>query len=268
MKKISPSSAKQIQIEVLVHLKKYCEENGIKYFLVFGTLLGAVRENGFIKWDYDIDVGMIRDDYEKFLEGYCDNESYEILRFNKNGYAGIIPKIAKKGTLRKPNWDKAGTEAFPIGIDIYPFDYVPGNPLSYFMFHFKHRILVLLHRIKKVQPAEWRGLYRNVAIKLLKILIKPINHSAIVDKYHSTCQQYVDNGHRKVRCLFVPWNKPVSKNDLANRDIIKFEGIEFYIPSGYDNWLKQAYGDYMIPPKADKQSVLIKKAEEEFTWMA
>ena len=65
MKKLTDKEVKQIELDILEYVHNFCEENGLKYIMNYGTLIGAVRHKGFIPWDDDIDIMMTRDEYEK-----------------------------------------------------------------------------------------------------------------------------------------------------------------------------------------------------------
>ena len=93
-----------VQLEIAKEISRVCDENGIKYFLTGGTLLGAVRHGGFIPWDDDLDIGMFRQDYEKFLEiaPVSLREQYKIIDWNSDqSYPHPMGKVIKKGTLYK-----------------------------------------------------------------------------------------------------------------------------------------------------------------------
>ena len=67
MKKLTDKEVKQIELDILEYVHNFCEENGLKYIMNYGTLIGAVRHKGFIPWDDDIDISMPRADYEKLI---------------------------------------------------------------------------------------------------------------------------------------------------------------------------------------------------------
>ena len=70
MKKLTDKEVKQIELDILEYVHNFCEENGLKYIMNYGTLIGAVRHKGFIPWDDDIDISMPRADYEKLLHHF------------------------------------------------------------------------------------------------------------------------------------------------------------------------------------------------------
>ena len=74
MKKLTDKEVKQIELDILEYVHNFCEENGLKYIMNYGTLIGAVRHKGFIPWDDDIDIVMPRPDYEKFLAYMQENQ--------------------------------------------------------------------------------------------------------------------------------------------------------------------------------------------------
>ena len=70
MKEISIEESKRIQLDILKLIHEYCYNNGLKYTLAYGSMLGAVRHKGFIPWDDDIDIAIMRSDYEKLISGF------------------------------------------------------------------------------------------------------------------------------------------------------------------------------------------------------
>ena len=120
----------KIQLNMLIEFDKICRRNNIKYILDAGTLLGAVRHKGFIPWDDDIDVRMLRDDYEKFCV-VANKELPETMFFqnykNDKGYPWMYSKIRMKGTKAvRIGQDRLNMEE-GIYMDIFPCDGVPDD---------------------------------------------------------------------------------------------------------------------------------------------
>ena len=84
MKELSLQEIKQVELEILKEFNSFCEENNIRYFLAFGTLLGAIRYKGFIPWDDDVDVLVPRDDYNRLLKQFQNNEKYCLYAFERD----------------------------------------------------------------------------------------------------------------------------------------------------------------------------------------
>ena len=90
------------QLEIAKDIKRVCEENGIRYHLAFGSLLGAVRHKGFIPWDDDMDFGMLREDYERFLEIAPKKlkDEFFLQTWHTDPYYPLaFAKVRKKGTV-------------------------------------------------------------------------------------------------------------------------------------------------------------------------
>ena len=83
----------EIEFDILCDIARFCRENGIRYFLCGGTLLGAIRHKGFIPWDDDVDIGMLRPDYERFLETYKSDHNELWWHGNKSGYFSPFAKL-------------------------------------------------------------------------------------------------------------------------------------------------------------------------------
>ena len=98
---ISADERKKISLDILKYVAEYCEKNDIKYFLAYGTLLGAVRHKGFIPWDDDIDLIMFRDDYNKFVSTFNKNDNnskFKVLSFEYKTYSLPYAKVTDTET--------------------------------------------------------------------------------------------------------------------------------------------------------------------------
>lgn len=121
---------KYAQLDLLIELDRICKKNGINYFLVGGTLIGAIRHNGFIPWDDDIDVGMLRADYEKF-EKACEKDlNPEYAKYDWHiDSASPLPflKLKIKGTHYREYFSKDSNMNDAIFIDIFPYELNTGK---------------------------------------------------------------------------------------------------------------------------------------------
>ena len=95
---VSNEEIKAIALQVLADVAEYCDRNGIRYFLVCGTALGAVRHDGFIPWDDDIDIGMPRPDYERFISEYKSEKYYLCSHKLNAGYPYAFDKVCDSDT--------------------------------------------------------------------------------------------------------------------------------------------------------------------------
>jgi lipopolysaccharide cholinephosphotransferase len=120
------------QLQVALHVRNLCERHGIRYFLVAGTLLGAVRHQGFIPWDDDLDIGMLREDYDRFIE-LAQNElpeDYFVQTYMSDPFMPLpYAKIRVNGTVLREVASRDCQWHSGIFIDIFPFDGVPANQM-------------------------------------------------------------------------------------------------------------------------------------------
>ena len=94
MRELTADETKKIELEILLHVDKFCRDNGIQYFLAYGTLIGAVRHKGFIPWDDDVDINMSRENYNWMIENYN--------RMNPGGRYKLISPFAKAKVPKPP----------------------------------------------------------------------------------------------------------------------------------------------------------------------
>ncbi len=99
MKELLSDELKRIQLDILRNVHKFCLEHNINYSLAYGTLLGAVRHKGFIPWDDDIDIMMLRNDYDRFIKEYPESDEYGLCCFEKDtNYPYSFAKVQDKKT--------------------------------------------------------------------------------------------------------------------------------------------------------------------------
>ena len=123
MKKIDIVEAKKMMLDILKTVAKFCDENNLRYFIFYGTYLGALRHKGYIPWDDDIDIAMPRPDYEKFMEIF-HAENLAVWTWRKdNKYLLPFAKVYDTRTEVHENADFG--ETFGVNIDIFPLDGLP-----------------------------------------------------------------------------------------------------------------------------------------------
>ena len=126
MDRLTIDEMKGIELELMDELDRICKEHGISYYLGYGSLLGAVRHGGFIPWDDDMDVIMLRVDYERLMEGFsewCSVDRYKLISYRDGESIFPFAKIVDTSTKVFENYtDKRYTNG--VWVDIFPLDYV------------------------------------------------------------------------------------------------------------------------------------------------
>ncbi len=239
-----------IMLEIVSVIDKICQKHQIEYWLDFGTLLGAVRHKGFIPWDDDLDIAVMRDDYYKLLEilkeelpedlflqtRYNDHSKWKFAKVRDN-YSTIIQKSELKKNVKYHQG---------IFVDIFPYDYCE-NPKT-----FARKKNILNRRFK-----SGKGIIRksgNFMAKMLStLLVKTVGFDRLRDYFLQTepkSTKYITRGidtystydSFKTEVIF-----PLKK--------IEFEGILFPVPNDFDQYLTIEFGDYMtIPKESERQT--------------
>lgn len=134
-----------MSVDIALEIKRICEKNNIPYFLIGGTLLGAVRHKGFIPWDDDLDIGFLRKDYDRFLE-VCKTELSEemfLQTWDTDEYYGLpFGKVMLKGTRFRESANGTAAAQSMIFVDIFPYDDMPENG-------FKLKVQFLIEEMSK-----------------------------------------------------------------------------------------------------------------------
>ncbi len=254
MREIGLDDVKKIEIEILNTLVTICEENHLRYFLTAGTLLGAVRHEGFIPWDDDIDVGMPRRDYEKLkliLHNRILDEKYQLLSYENHGTKYNFMKMVDVRTVL---YEKYMAEATGVWVDIFPID---GLPNSYFLTRLKCIKLEFWRRILNISIARsecGKTKYRKLVKGFLQPIVKLISVNYMCRKINSVFAKYDFDSSNYVGEVSegFSYKARIERKDY-DEDVVMFEGRRYIAPKGKDKLLTQIYGDYMTLPPEDKR---------------
>ena len=244
---------KKVQIEILKEFLEVCGKLKLRYYLLGGTLLGAVRHQGFIPWDDDIDVGMPRQDYEIFLkEGQKLLPEHLFIQSiqTEPEYLMCFGKIRNSNTTFVESSISKRKINHGVYIDIFPLDYCPGNPKERTRVNQKkrmydRRILIaflpfykqpLLSALKSVALFCRFPSVKRVLLKREQ-LYKSIPESDLIANYGGAW------GEKEI----------VPKDWYGEGTELTFEGIPVMAPKEYDKWLTQVYGNYMQLPPEEKR---------------
>ena len=261
---INDLEAKKLLCSNLDTLVKFFDEHGLRYCLSYGTLLGAVRHQGFIPWDDDVDVMMPRPDYNRFLDLTRQikvNANLDVLYFPETAqYFWPFAKIVNTDTmliekqLRNDlqHWLK---QYYGLYIDIFPIDGFPDN---------KDEQIRFFRRITSYMKGLQRSTYmaRRVPSKPMTMLLRVIYKASellgfryYLKKLTQLAQTYPYDKQDFVGSCFGSYGirEVVKKEYFVDSVDVSFEGRAYSAPIGYHEYLASIYGDYMKLPPEEKR---------------
>lgn len=256
---------REIQLGELQVLKKFaeiCENNGFKYFIAYGTLIGAVRHKGFIPWDDDVDVAMPRADYNKLVT-YCREHTSELAPFVLKHYSldknYIYPISRLCDTRYVIDYSDAADYGLGLFIDIYPYDgcgnSIDGAEKLYNKLNYIRACVTVAGNSHFIfsRTAFWR----NIVKFPLYCFSKICGLNNLLKKLDEKAQEYEYNDSNFLYCIV--WGggtdikHPTKKSFFDNIVYLEFEGCKFPAPAQFDEWLRNTYGDYMqLPPEEER----------------
>ncbi len=261
------------QLEVLAVIEQICNKHGLRYFADWGTLLGAVRHKGFIPWDDDIDICMLREDYDKFFAIAPKELPKEYLILDLNTDVEWLQLFARIVNSNIVSYDKKRLADFhgcpyAVGIDIFPLDELPENPQLESSFTDLFTAVYFPGRDYDVIPSDVEEIIpdledlcnikidrsKNVQNQLLKT-------AAMIGKaYQNSGSPFITNmAYHSLRKRFL------RKEWYREYVYLPFEQVQLPVPIDYDAVLTEMFGDYMTPVQySDHEYPFYKKQQESY----
>lgn len=255
MKKAGFQEIRTIQYEILKAAAEYCDANGITYFLTGGTLLGAVRHQGYIPWDDDIDIAVPRPDYERLLalNGGKLGKYYEVSAFENNpAHSRPFLRIVDNRTVYEHKY-YAEKYRSSLGIDVFPMDGAPENDREYQLYFKNMRRLTKQLALSQAAWFKSTNPFRAIAKTFAGIPARIRGREKI---YREIIQRVEEYPYEKSRRVGITTGVYLEKEVLLKEELfpvveLPFEGRMFHAPACYKKYLRQLYGDYMQLPKEE-----------------
>lgn len=234
-----------VELSILREFVRLCDTHGLRYYLAYGTLLGAVRHRGFIPWDDDIDVTMPRDDYDRFAE-ICTSDLRPGFRWQSYAtdrhYPHWFGKLIKTDTVLR----QAPSEHLPfqqsVYIDVFPLDGLADRPLEALV----QRVTVRICRLRLGVDVK-----RTPVKRLLVQLAGVFPRRSVISLIEAVICRYQAGTPRRWICVGGPYGH--RRQSFPSRwfgagATQAFEDLTVVGPAAWDEYLTQLYGDYMTPP--------------------
>ena len=246
-KKLDIKEIQKLQLDMLIYIDDICKKENIRYFLAFGSLLGAVREKGFIAWDDDIDLYFFKDDLEKLSRVIYkyknDSFFFQDMLHDKYCITPDVTRLCVNGTFAWP--DEYQNAKFHTGLylDLFPLYYVNDEKFELK----KKKKLMAIHKFILLKKKPFRTLKgkKSVIAKIIAIFIPYKVWNAL---YNYVIKNKIVDSSDKIVC-YPGYADIFYKSDwFSEVTYLPFEGRKFPCPIGYDAYLKLVFGDdYMIP---------------------
>ena len=256
MTELTRSELRTVQLDILQAVDAFCREKGLRYSIACGTLLGAVRHKGYIPWDDDIDIYMLRADYERFVALFPQvlDGHYELLSLERSpNWDMAIAKVFDNRTLYHEYAHPS--EGLGVNIDIFPIDDVPDDEQAWKQYEKRQRFFQKVHAAKFVRLSPERSLSKNALLVLMKIPVLGISQKRMARFLSRFAQKNNGKGYHSVfECV----QGLIQKNRFPKAVFDKLAGYPFEdrVFQGFedaDSYLRNAYGDYMKLPPVEKR---------------
>ena len=255
MKPLKDKEVKELLLNILKEIDAFCTENNLIYYLAYGTLLGAVRHNGFIPWDDDIDICMPRPDYEKFISSFKSKYSrYQIISHTKdNNYPFYFAKVHDTNTILETKLTYKNRMG--LYVDVFPIDAIPSDKKLQKKYIWEFNIYRNIYNIRAISISKHRSILKNIMLLLSRLVTFFIPLSYLPSKIDNISKSYNYDEHNLVSIAAATDPRLILDKELFCDGVkLKFENIYANVPKSYTDILSKCYGDYMKLPPIEKQT--------------
>ena len=249
-------------LDILKCVVSICENNNLRYFLSYGSCLGAVRHGGMIPWDSDIDVCMPRPDWNKFVEFCLNNDIGRFELYTPKNTPGYFEHYARVGDKQTTKLQSIYMPCeMGLYVDIHPIDGVKDVVVAKRRFRL-FRILEIIHHLSNSDfpvSERWRMIKCGriplaIGLSLLYINRRFCSECSLKLLHRIMEKESFDDGKYAVSYLGIYGYKNIFPiNWVKDFTKMKFEDLMVNVPLDYDSYLKNYYGDYMTPPPVEKR---------------
>lgn len=257
----------QLSLDSMIWVDQLCKEHGITYYLIGGTMLGAIRHSGFIPWDDDIDIGMPRQDYYHFIDLVKDKlpPNKYIQNYSMGNYPIHFLKVVDdRVTIQMASLSGTNvtTGAF---LDVFPLDGIPSNRLLRWIHYKRIRFYIHVVNARYRSDEDFKEIRVGDPILPVKLMVRKVVKSlpkVVMDRIHARFEKLLskyDFDECELVCNFVgKWKTKeiVDRGYFGKGQLVNFEGHQFMGVERPHEYLRALYGaDYMeLPPEEQRVS--------------
>jgi lipopolysaccharide cholinephosphotransferase len=258
--KLTLEQIKDCETNILSTFADFCDKNNLRYYLSYGTLIGAVRHQGFIPWDDDIDVEMPRSDYNKIMEILSQQnnlitENIELKTPFSANYQYPFAKVIDNTTFVQEITMKKKYKT-SVWIDIFPLDNIPDSPQEAKQFINKAKKISKYYFYTIERKYSGKDLIGKIKFNTIRLLLTPvykiINQKQRINRF---AQKYSSQNTQRFTELIANNYAEFSirDNSFLAQTKLQFENRMYTTFADYDTFLKNYYGDYMkLPPEEQR----------------
>lgn len=241
-----------LQLNMLEKIDEICKRFGLTYFMIGGSAIGTVRDHGFIPWDDDIDVGLIRSDFDKFIKDAPDylfdvSMALEEDRLDSE-FEFDFAKLMRTDTWIEEHGREDTRTRNGVFIDIFPFDRLPIDLDAQ-----QQQAM----QIKALKDEITARVYPNRPRQIATISgLKKLSLTQLYKRRYQVMTRYNDDARLPLANMSSPYayaKEVILPNEISSFEQKTFETLQVPVISGYDSYLKRLYGDYMTVPPVNLQ---------------
>lgn len=250
---LSIADIKKIAVEMLEYIDCICKNNDIQYYLAYGSVLGAVRHNGIIPWDDDIDIMMTRQNYEKFstVMQKSKHQYYKLLYLDNKDYTLPLPKVVDTRTTWIQTNQRVGMD-LGVYIDVFILDGVPEKEYA------RRKMISRLDNAQRLWTlSQFSMEYHNPIKKVIYGILQNLNPRIFAIRLDRISKSLYSKRIKSYGILtYTVYGREkdiIEKSILGSPRMQLFERNYYPIPEKYDTYLRNLYGDYHELPPEEKR---------------